>query len=277
MMDKTNILAPAKINIFLKVLGKREDGFHDIRSGVTFINLYDEIQIKKSKRLNIKYMGLFKPSTGNYQDCIILKTLKFLNLESKINLDITIKKNIPVQGGLGSASTNAASLIKGLSNMKIIEIGEIDKYVNLGSDVPSFLYEKNCLVLGKGEKLFFQNIPKYFFLLIKPQFSNSTKYMYHQVDFSRNNLNQNILIDDKIFNEEDAGNDFEKIIYSNNKQFKQIYNFLNSIENVIFTRMTGSGSCCYSVFEKKEYAIKAREIFKSQYKNLWTCVCENNI
>ena len=276
MLDEVKILAPAKLNIFLKVLGKREDGFHNIRSGITFINLYDEIEIKKSKRLSIRYIGLFMPKMGIYDDCIIKKTLKFLKITNEVNLDITIKKNIPVQGGLGSASTNAAALIKGLSSMKLINIGDKHKYVSLGSDILSFLHEKNCLVLGRGDKLFFHNIPKYFFLLIKPDFNNSTKYMYDQVDYTHKNLIHNISSDDPFFNEEDFGNDFEKFNYLNNKKFNKIFSFLSNIDNVIFTRMTGSGSCCYSVFEKKEQAIKARDIFKSKYKNLWTCVCENN-
>ena len=276
MLDKINILAPAKINIFLKVLEKRQDGFHNIRSGITFINLYDEIEIKRSNKLNIKYVGLFKPINGRYDDCVIKKTLKFLNIISKINLDITIKKNIPVKGGLGSASTNAASLIKGLSDMSLINMGEKNKYIKLGSDIPSFLYEKNCLVLGRGEKIIYQNIPKYFFLLMKPNFSNSTKSMYNKINYNHKNLNYNISTEDKFFNEGDVGNDFEKIMHSENKQFNEIYNFLNSIENVIFTRMTGSGSCCYSVFESEQHALQANKIFKSKYKNLWSCVCQNN-
>ena len=101
--------------------------------------------------------------------------------------------------------------------------------------------------------------------------------MYNQIDYDHKSPNNfNISIEDKFFNEEDVGNDFEKIVYSQNKIFKRIYNCLDSIENVIFTRMTGSGSCCYSAFESKEHALKANEIFNLKYKNLWSCVCQNN-
>ena len=79
MLDKITLQAPAKINLFLRVLNKIEDGYHNIRTGITFINLYDEVNIKKSNVTSIKYFGNFKPFSGLYEDCIITKTLKFLD------------------------------------------------------------------------------------------------------------------------------------------------------------------------------------------------------
>ena len=122
MQDRIIIKAPAKINLFLHVLNKREDGYHNIKSGITFINLFDEVYIKKNNSMIINYSGAFKPPQDFFKDCIIKKTLKFLNLENKINLEINIKKNIPIQSGLGSASSNAAALIKGLEKLKITKI-----------------------------------------------------------------------------------------------------------------------------------------------------------
>ena len=101
------IFAPAKLNIFLKVLGRRSDGYHIIRSGITFIDLYDEVEINISNKMCIRYKGPFKPKSDTYDDCIILKTLKFLGLNKNLNLDLTITKNIPVQGGLAAALVDA--------------------------------------------------------------------------------------------------------------------------------------------------------------------------
>ncbi len=100
MLDSKTILAPAKLNIFLKVLNKRIDGYHSLRTGITFIDLFDKIEIKKSDETKIKYKGFFKPKNNNYNDCIILKTLKFLDLDKNLHFDITVTKNIPVQEGL---------------------------------------------------------------------------------------------------------------------------------------------------------------------------------
>ena len=115
------IFAPAKLNIFLRVLSKRKDGFHNIRTGITFINLFDVVEIKESDKLQISYKGKFKPFRETYDDCIIYKTLEFLKLNNNLNVEINVEKNIPVQGGLGSASTNAAALIQGLEKMHVID------------------------------------------------------------------------------------------------------------------------------------------------------------
>ena len=77
-MKKTiKIYSPAKLNLFLKIINKRKDGFHNIRSGVTLVNLYDIITIEKSDKTNISYEGEYKPTNGFYSDCIIKKTLLY--------------------------------------------------------------------------------------------------------------------------------------------------------------------------------------------------------
>ncbi len=268
------IYTPAKLNLFLKVLGKRKDGFHEIRSGITFINLYDILEIHHSDDMSIRYEGSFAPKNNEYEDCIIKKTLNFLKVSNKFKIKIT--KNIPVQSGLGSASSNAAGLIKGLESLVSLKRKETNHYVDLGSDVPSFLYSKNCLVTGKGEKIFNQKFPKYYFLLVKPNFGNSTKNMYQNLNYNDELLCDKEILEENIINENDTGNDFEKIAFEKNNKLKEIFKFLETIENSIFSRMSGSGSCCFSVFEKKEHAKIANEAFKSCFKDLWTCVCENN-
>jgi 4-diphosphocytidyl-2-C-methyl-D-erythritol kinase len=275
--DSVKIFTPAKINLFLKILGRRQDGYHIIRSGITFINLFDQIDIKVSDKMLIQYSGPFKPSGRNYEDCIILKTLKFLHLDKNHNFNISVTKNIPVQGGLGSASTNAAGLIQGLELMKMIKKREPKDYVALGADIPSFLFKKNCLVTGIGEKLYSYPFSKYYFLLIKPSVNNSTKNMYDKLGYQSGSYELPFDFEEFEINDEDTGNDFEKFIWGKNKEVKNIVNFLEDLDDIIFSRMTGSGSCWYAVFENKEHAIKANEIFKSNFSNLWSCVCENNI
>lgn len=277
MNNKLSILAPAKLNIFLKVFEKRIDGYHNLRTGVNFINLFDNLEINKSNKFSVTYKGRFKPKDGKYKDCIIYKTLEFLNLNEKIKLDISITKNIPVQGGLGSASTNAAAFIMALEKLNLIKKNNPKKYVALGSDIPCFLFKKNCLVAGRGEKLYHKLFPKYFFLLIKPKFNNSTKEMY--LKLGRKDLinDEKNFIDESEINDEDQGNDFEKIIFKENKEFKEIFEFLENLSNSIFSRITGTGSCCFVAFDQKKYALDAKQKFDFAYPNLWSTLVENNI
>ena len=270
------IFAPAKLNIFLKVLGRRLDGYHIIRSGITFIDLYDEIEINKSDKMRIRYAGPFKPKGDTYDDCIILKTLKFLGLNKNLNLDITITKNIPVQGGLGSASTNAATLIQVLEVMNLIIKKKPNFYTMLGTDIPCFLFNKNCLVTGVGEIIHQQSFPKYYFLLVKPNFNNSTKDIYNKLNYGLGSYHGISAYEENQINIDDTGNDFEKVVFKENSELRKIIDFLESLDKVIFSRMTGTGSCCYAVFKKKDLALKANIIFKSHFPYLWSCVCENN-
>ena len=272
MKDKITILAPAKINIFLKVLGRRRDGLHVLRTGMNYINLYDKIEIKKNNKNHVIYQGKFKPVNNIYDDCIILKTLDFLKLKNQ-KFKITITKNIPVKGGLGSASTNAAALIKGLHKMGVIQAKSPSEYISLGSDIPFFLIEKNCLVTGVGEILKPKKFPKYYFILIKPNFENSTKEIYKELKFSINSFKKY----QNTKKSKDIGNDFEKIIFKKKPQIKNIIKTLDSLDHVVFTRMSGTGSCFFSAFKSKGNANKAFKILNLKYKNLWTYICENNI
>lgn len=271
------ILAPAKLNIFLKILGKRSDGYHLIRSGITFINLFDEIEINQSDKMRIHYTGSFKPEGDVYDDCIIYKTLKYLGLNKNFNFNLTITKNIPVQGGLGSASTNAAALIQGLEKMNLINKQKPKVYAMLGADIPCFLFKKNCLVTGIGDIIQRREFQKYYFLLVKPNFNFSTKFMYSQIDKLNlfNVVDENI-VDAEDFNKNDIGNDFEEILNNKFQEVREILHLLSSLNKVIFSRMTGSGSCCYAAFKEKKFALKAQEKITCNFNNLWTFVGENN-
>jgi len=274
MQDNETIYTPAKLNLFLKITEKRDDGYHNIRSGITFINLFDVIEIKRSAKMKITYHGPYRPENGFYSNCIIQKTLNFLDLKPRINLEINIKKNIPVQAGLGSASTNAAGFIQGLDKMQLIKIQEISTYVSLGADIPSFLFANNCLVRGIGDLVSEQYFPKYYFLLVKPSINFSTKEMYKKI--STINLQLTNVENENEINEEDTGNDFEKILHNNFRAVQEILDFLDNLNETIFSRMTGSGSCCYAAFETKKLANEAQVNFQSTYPELWTFVGENN-
>ena len=275
MLDKIKLQAPAKINLFLRVLNKRVDGYHNIRTGITFINLYDEVNIKKNNVMSINYYGNFKPSSGSYEDCIITKILKFL--EVKVNLNISIKKNIPVQAGLGSASTNAATLIKGLERLKIIKsIDNYKSYSFLGADIPVFLYGKDSLVQGKGEIITDYHFPKYFFLVVKPTVNISTEQMYKKISKKITNVNNNNIIKENFIIDNDFGNDFESIAIKENNEIDNLLKFLSNRKGCIFARITGSGSCCFAAFNKIKYANESQIKLKYNFPKLWSFVGENN-
>ncbi len=274
MLDKIIEKSPAKINLFLKIINKREDSFHNIRTGITFLNLYDEITVQAHSKFEINYTGIFAPKKNLFEDCIISRLFTYIN-EDKPKLLFSVSKNFPYQAGLGSASSNVATVIKILENLELIEKRNIFDYADLGSDIPVFLNQRDALVRGKGDLIANVHFPKYYFLIIKPSFQCSTKKMYDS--FQSADFDYNAEFDLEEINDQDSGNDFEKILLKNEPEFLSMFNFLEGFEEVIFSRLTGSGSCIYSVFEKKEHAINAQKKFQQSFSNLWTHVCENNL
>ena len=136
-----------------------------MRSGITLINLFDEVSAEKSSKFQVVYKGQFAPPNNKFQDCIVEKFFSTFKLV-KPNYCFTIKKNIPVQSGLGSASSNVAAVIRILKKLKYDEIKEIN-FKMIGSDVPFFIQNKDALVRGIGDITSKQLFPKYYFLLIK--------------------------------------------------------------------------------------------------------------
>ncbi len=274
MLDNITEKSPAKINLFLKIINKRADGYHNIRTGITFLDLHDEINVQPHNKFEVIYSGKFSPKNNEFYDCIITRLFTFLKIKPPKVL-ISIKKNFPYQGGLGSASSNVATVIKILENLEIIERKNIFDYVNLGSDIPLFLNQKDCFVRGKGDLISNISFPKYYFLLIKPNYACSTKKMYKSLISS--DFDYNIEQDLEDINDQDNGNDFEKIIKKTEPEFINITNFLENLKGVIFTRLTGSGSCLFSVFETKEDAHKAKINFSKKFPSLWNITAENNM
>ena len=268
MQDKIFIKTPAKINLFLRIINQRNDGYHNIRSGVTFLDLCDEMSIEVSDTQSVKYSGPFKPLFDIFENDIIIKILNLLELPANIKLNIKIKKNIPTQAGLGSASTNAAGLIKGLNNLGILNKRDKELLSTLGTDVPACLYGSDCLITGKGDKIYPQiKFPKYYFVLVKPDVHLSTFDMYAKIKnyFIFNQQYNNQINNLTSLHKNDAGNDFEKIAKTENKEIENLLDFLSKTKDCIFARMTGSGSCCYAVFNKQEQASIALEIINSKF------------
>ena len=274
MLDKLLEKSYAKINLFLKIINKRSDGFHNIRSGVTLIDLCDEILAERDSSFSVEYIGEFAPINKNFDDCIIERLFKHFDL-IKPNYKFKITKNIPIQSGLGSASSNAAAVLRILQKLKLYKKNKKNNFSSLSTDIPIFINQQDCLVRGIGDKIKKQIYPKYFFLLIKPEFNFSTTLMYKKI--TKDHIDYKCENDLNEINKFDEGNDFEKIILKENKKIINIFNFLKHLDGVIFSRITGSGSCCYATFDNKESAITAKKFFNIKYPNLWTFIAENNL
>ena len=281
-MTFTKIKSHAKLNLALNITGKTSS-LHKIESIVAFVDLHDEILIKKTKsqKHNISFKGKFSNNIG--KNNTIHKLLKFLEKKELLNnkkFHIKIDKKIPSKAGLGGGSMNAASILNYFVKKKIINISkkevlEISKLV--GSDVPLGLNFTNSIITSKNEIKYFTNCKKIYTLIVKPNFGCSTKDIYLKVKkFQKPKFNRPKKI---MFNLEyirKLNNSLEPIALSRYPKLKIIKLFLESLSHSVFVRMTGSGSALVAYFQTKERCQRAEKEFNKKYKNYW-CISSKTI
>ena len=277
MLENLSLKSFAKINLFLHILNKRDDGYHNISSLLCGIDLFDQITFKKSKKFEVNFVG---PESKKISDDNITKLITYLKRKDFIdefNYQIQIDKNIPVGAGLGGGSSNLATVINTLVKNKIINksVDIVNIVRSMGSDIEFFLYNKFALVEEKGivRKLF--NIKKsYNILLINPKINLSTKEVYKlNTSFSSSVKIDNLSsLEDINTCIHKTHNDLESAAIHLCPDIAIIRDEIMKQENLITCRMTGSGSTYFAIFSDKQSALKAEKYFNNNRSNWWTSV-----
>ena len=282
-MSFKTIKSYAKVNLSLGVTGKLKSGYHAIESLISFLTLYDEIKIRKIKNKDHKVHFVGKFSKGINKNNTVTSLLKILDKNNLLNSQkyfIKIKKNIPQKSGLGGGSMNASSLIKFFKSKKILNIPKkkIENLTNqIGSDVKLGLDYKNKILYSNG-KIKTSSIKKRLFvIIIKPNFGCSTKEVYKSVKKYSSKKIKNDKVDYFSFsNILKLQNDLENVVFKSYPKLTQVKFFMEHLPNILFARMTGSGSSVLGYFLTKNSAINAAKLFKKKYKNYW-CITSKTI
>lgn len=187
------IKARSKVNLFLDVLGKRSDGYHEIATVFAPLDLHDEVVVKKAKRgISVKCDNPEIP-TGEKSN-VRKAALKMYEAAGKSpdeeGLEIEVKNRIPVAGGLGGSATNAAAVITALNKIWKLSMGRkklVQVASSIGADVPFFLFNKPAVATGIGNKLKFVNVPGMHVVVISPSAEyfpgmHKTKVLYERMD-----------------------------------------------------------------------------------------------
>ena len=262
----------AKINLALSINYKRPDGYHDISSIMQEVDLYDILEIQKnhSNTINITSRGIQVPEDESNL-CYIATKIFCDYYDIQEGVDITITKNIPVGAGLGGGSSNASSIIKGLS--KLFDIHVTDKIFyqfssQIGADVAFFYNGGIQYAEGIGDKL--SSLPrlsnKYYFLLICPKIHISTVWAYKEYKkYLENNLNAPKFVPLSDSRHEidwsTLRNDFEKVVLSTYPEIKEIKEKLKQTES-LFSSLSGSGSTMFGVYDNLESVNIVNNLFK---------------
>ncbi|MCL4509747.1 MAG: 4-(cytidine 5'-diphospho)-2-C-methyl-D-erythritol kinase [Bacteroidetes bacterium] len=265
------ILAPAKINIGLRVVRKRSDRYHDIETIFYPIHLADELEISKSDKHEF-YSNIDLEADAN----LCLRALHFFCERTGIHAEVKmiLRKNIPIGSGLGGGSSNAAAVLVALQELygkPLSEIELIDIAGHLGADVPFFLKRIPAYATGKGEVIepLKYRVEK-FILTVTPDVSVSTALAYSLVTptGAKEKSLRELLLELGSNYSNYRGiivNDFETPVFEKFPVIGQIKSEMYS-QGAVFSLMSGSGSSVYGFFETENSAIKALESLKEKFK-----------
>jgi 4-diphosphocytidyl-2-C-methyl-D-erythritol kinase len=256
-------LSPAKLNLGLKVVGKREDGYHLLKTVFCLINLFDEINLQITDNGIISLIK-HQQAWGYHKDLAYLAA-KLLQQVSKcpLGVNIKVKKTIPSGSGLGGGSSNAATVLIALNQLwqtklSLTELLQLAR--QLGADVPFFVYGKNALATGIGDEFTPLELPEQYFVLIKPEFDIPTQEIFTnlQLDLTQINpqqINEQYLLNSKV-------NDLQAVA---TRVYPQLEHILKALQEYGEPRMTGSGSVVYLSFSNQKQAKKVAKNLQRLY------------
>ena len=259
-------LSPAKINLFLHVTSKRADGYHNLQTIFQLLDYYDEIS------LDYREDGAINRISGNEgipqdQDLVLRSATILKKISgSKGGVDISIAKKIPMGGGLGGGSSNAATVLIALNKLWNLSLSKEDLMAigqNIGADVPVFVNCHSCWGEGIGEILTPISLPKYFYLIVSIGKHISTKEIFTHKALTMSPVQRKIADFSMVSN---PHNDCLDAAIHLEADIEDAIAHLDSTDNHLgIARMTGSGCCVFVAFEKEKDALIANNKLPSQW------------
>jgi 4-diphosphocytidyl-2-C-methyl-D-erythritol kinase len=273
------VLAPAKINLSLKILGRRNDGFHEIDTLIAPISLYDEIRIDKGRLGKGIEFRCDDPSVPQGGDNLAIRAAKAFFEAAKIDpaVSIELKKKIPHGAGLGGGSSDAASVLLALNKLFDVKLSRealAEMAAPIGSDVPFFIFQSAARCEGRGEIVTPVKLQTQFsILLLKPAFAVSTAWAYSRWQHSREI--PGIRYEAQEFAGQTFANDLERPVFEKFVFLTQLKMWLLSQSEVGAALMSGSGSTMFAVMREDADADSVAKGAKTALDpELWTCACK---
>lgn len=272
-MSSRTFPSPAKVNLVLRVIKKRQDGFHEIFSVMQPISLYDYVTIDVEEGDSISVSSDRSEIPSDSSNLAYRAARLFFDLAGiKKKVGIHIQKNIPVGGGLGGGSSNAAAVLMGLNEMAGANIGQkalLDASASLGSDVPFFVLKGAAKAVGRGEVLEKITLPRFNYVLVNPGFHVSTAWVYSNLDLTKK-------VEDNILSYSEAGlweggniarllsNDLEAVTIKRYPVISELKNELFGL-GALGALMSGSGPTVFGIFHDRDSALSACNSLKGSH------------
>jgi 4-diphosphocytidyl-2-C-methyl-D-erythritol kinase len=256
-------LSPAKLNLFLYITGRRPDNYHNLQTLFQFIDVCDKLTFKVRNDGKVNLLTQFEhiPEAKNLIIIAAQKLKSYAN-NNELGADIAIEKIIPMGGGLGGASSNAATVLVALNQLwdlkikqqTLMEIGR-----SIGADVPIFIYGHSAFAEGIGDQFQPVEIPEYWYLVSCPNIEISTVKVFNDPKLHRNSPERNIeqLISISF---DEFSNDCENVV---RERYPQVDKLISYLSQFAPTRLTGTGSCVFTRCDSKEQALSIQTELKS--------------
>ena len=235
--------SPAKLNLFLHITGRRDDGYHELQTIFQLIDLSDWLEFTQTDDLQISIDGL---NSVDLEHNLIYKATQILKpyAQKTTGLSIRVEKNIPMGAGLGGGSSDAATTLIvvnqlwqcGLSIEQLAKLG-----VKLGADVPIFVYGRNAWAEGIGEQLTFIDLEQKKYIVLKPDCFISTQLLFSQKTLTRNTKSSKFCAYQLTpFN---FGNNFEPLARS---LYPEVNEAMQYLDQFGIAKLTGTGACVFT-------------------------------
>ncbi len=269
-----SISAPAKLNLFLHITGRRSNGYHELQTVFQLLDYGDTIELTPDANNTVR---LIKPTLGVAdEDNIVIRAAKQLqaHLTQPRGVAINIDKRLPMGGGLGGGSSDAASTLLGLNQLwdlglNIDELAAIG--LKLGADVPVFVRGHSCFAEGIGERIHPLELPPAWFLIVKPPINVSTAVIFSHRQLTRDSVPIRIAAVFAPQPSSDSGasvgnerrrlspklnNDCEAVVRAEYPAVDKAFNWLNRYGSA---QLTGTGSCIFASFTSEREARNAHK------------------
>ena len=271
------VIAKAKVNLALHVVGQRPDKLHLLDSIVAFPEYGDELLFETADQVSLSITGpfgkLLEQQTINVPN-IILEAVKLLNTKNR-GVRIQLIKNLPPASGVGGGSSNAAVTLKLLSCLWKEKMPKLKKILELGADVPVCLSNKFQRMQGIGETLTtLDPPPSIWIVLVNPGIKISTATIFNQLENKENGKLEAL----PTFPNKDnffkyllrQRNDLETVTLNLFPEVGVILKRISDTPNCKFFRMSGSGATCFGLYEERTHAQEAEQLLKKCFPNAWT-------
>jgi len=241
--------APAKLNLFLHIIGRRPDGYHDLETVFQLVDLHDTVSVEvRNDGLICRQPAPGDPLLARLSDDadLTVRAARLLQRRSGVRLgaSIHVEKRIPAGGGMGGGSTDAACVLRALNIQwelywplgQLAELG-----LELGSDVPVFVHGRNAFASGRGEKLTPIELPSRWFLIVDPGIAIATPELFASPELTRDTVPLTI----RALPADGGRNDFEPVVRANYPRIEAVFRQLAPWG----PRLTGTGACVFAAFD----------------------------